>query len=196
MTFTSPLAAGEIAVFDLLSPPPPTPIIPPPILLESGIISTTLYYVGVGGQTVFNLGTPDEFSNVGEMTENGVQVYRSGNRLTFTDGYTLDVLSNTVTLIYPVGDGEPIIIELTTLPPPPPILSGTIPKMENLTITTLNIIPNLSFAPDGAMLMLFVNGAAFFPPTAFTVSGNTLTWVNPFFSVPPGAAVIAVYTHV
>lgn len=198
VTFISPLSVGEIAVFDIVNPPPPAPVIPPPILLESGIISTTLYYTGVQGQTVFSLGIPDEFGNVGEMTANGVQVYRSGNRLTFTDGYTLDVTNNRVTLVYPAGDDEPIIIELTTVPPTAAVI-GIVIKMEALTITVANTIPALSYAPNGVMMMLFVNGTAFFsigPNPAFTVSGNVLTWVSTLYSLPPGAAVIAVYTHV
>ena len=150
------------------------------------------------GQTVFSLGIPDEFGNVGEMTANGVQVYRSGNRLTFTDGYTLDVTNNRVTLVYPAGDDEPIIIELTTVPPTAAVI-GIVIKMEALTITVANTIPALSYAPNGVMMMLFVNGTAFFsigPNPAFTVSGNVLTWVSTLYSLPPGAAVIAVYTHV
>ena len=100
-----------------------------------------------------------------------------------------------MTLTFPAGAGEPVVIELTTPPPPPPTLGGTIPKMESLTIATMNVLPNLAYAPDGAMLMLFVNGQAFFPPTSFTVSGTAITWVSTLFSVPLGAAVIAVYTH-
>jgi hypothetical protein len=195
ITFTSPLTAGTDVGFDLVTSPPPVPVIPPPILLDSAIIATTLYYTGIGGQTIFNLGTPDEFGNVGELTVDQVNVYRSGNRLTFTDGYTLNIPGNTVTLAFPAGAGEPIVIELTTPPPPPPTLGGTIPRMESLTIATMNVFPALAYAPDGAMLMLFVNGQAFFPPTSFTVSGTAITWVSTLFSVPPGAAVIAVYTH-
>ena len=150
------------------------------------------------GQTVFPLGTPDEFGHVGVMTANGVQVYRSGNRLTFTDGYTLDVTNNKVTLTSPAGDSEPIIIELTAVAPIAAV-TGMIIKTEALTITALNMIPPLSYPPNGVMTMLFVNGVALFsigPNPAFTVSSNMLTWVSTLYSLPVGAAVIAVYTHV
>ena len=191
ITFMHPLAASAEVVFDLVSSPPP---LIPPVLLNDAIVATTLYYVATAGQNVFYLSTPDEFNNVGVMTANEVQVYRSGNRLVPVDAYTLDVANNRVLLVYPAGVGEPIIIELIN-PAPPPVLSGTVPRMESLTIATVNVLPNLSFAPDGNMTMLFVNGTAFFPPTAFTVNGKTLTWVSTSFSVPVGAAVFAVYTH-
>ena len=198
VTFQNPLGAGEVAVFDIVNPPPPAPVIPPPILLNSGIIATTLYYSGVQGQTVFPLGIPDEFNNVGELTANGAHVFRSGNRLTYMSDYTFDVSSNEVTFISPVGDNEPIIIELATVPPTAAVV-GMIIKTEVLPITMPNIIPALSYPPNGVMMMLFVNGMAFFsigPQAAFTVSSNMITWTSTLFSLPVGAAVIAVYTHV
>jgi hypothetical protein len=195
--FTSPITAGAEVDFDLVTPPPPAPVIPPPILLNAGVIGTTLYYRGLNGQTVFSLGVPDEFNNIGEMTDDGVQVYRSGNRLTFTDDYTINITGNSVTLTYPTGDDEPIIIELIS-PPPTPVLVDIALKTEALNIITLNIIPNLTYTPNGVMTILYVNGLAFFSVGAqasFTVSGNTLTWTSTMFSIPVGAAVVAVYTY-
>src|SRR4029077_12343280 len=150
ITFTSPVPVSAEVVFDLITAPPPVPVIPPPIVLNAGFIGTTLYYVGLGGQTIFSLGTPDEFNHVATMTTTGVQVYRSGNRLTLADGYTIDIANNRVILVYPAGDGEPIIIELTA-PPPIPVLAAIALTTETLPITTLNTIPTLTYPPNGIM---------------------------------------------
>ena len=47
--------------------------------------------------------------------------------------------------------------------------------MDTLPITTINVIPNLSYPPNGTMMILFVNGIAFFPigpQASFTISGQ------------------------
>ena len=197
ITFIHPLATGESAIFDIVNPPPPAPVIPPPILLTSGVIATTLYYVALAGQTVFSLGTPDEFGNIGSMTPHGVQVYRSGNRLVPIDNYTLDIINNSLTRTSPAGDSEPVIIELTT-PPPVPVLVDIAFKSEALNITTVNVIPALSYPPNGVLTTLYINGLAFFSigsQASFTISGNVLTWTSTMFSIPVGAAVVAVYTY-
>jgi hypothetical protein len=196
ITFTSPIPAYAEVDFDLVTSPPPQPVIPPPVVLTGGVITNTLYYIALQGQTVFPLGIPDEFNNVATLTLNA-HVYRSGNRLVPFDGYTLDIPNNRVILIYPAGVGEPIAIELTT-PPPVPVLVDIALITEVLAITTTNIIPALAFPPNRVLMTLYINGLAFFsvgPQPAFTISGNTLTWISTLFSVPVGAAVIAVYTY-
>jgi hypothetical protein len=155
---------------------------------------------------VFPLDTPDEFGNVATIGDEALFVYRSGNRLVYFDGYTVDVPDNTITLRYPAGAGEPIVFDVvsstSTGPPGPPGPAGPgggmLIAMDVLPISTLNTIPPLSFAPDGVVLMLMISGTSFFavgPEASFTVSGNVLTWMSTLFSIPPGAAVIAVYTH-
>lgn len=196
----SPGASGWIPVDPCTGPLPP-PVVPP-----GPPVATSLYYTATAGQTVFPLDTPDEFGNVATIGDEALFVYRSGNRLVYFDGYTVDVPDNTITLRYPAGAGEPIVFDVvssTSEGPagpagPPGPTGGTLIAMDALPITTLNVIPPLSFTPDGVVLMLMVNGTTFFavgPDAAFTVSGKVLTWTSTTFSIPPGAAVIAVYTH-
>jgi hypothetical protein len=195
--FLQPLTVGEEVVFDLVTVPPP---IPPPIQLNSAIIATTLYYIATAGQTVFYLATPDEFNNIASIGNNSLLVFLNGTRLVHTDSYTVDVPNNRVILSYPAGVGESVIFDLVAPAPaplPPPTVPGTI-KMEALAITVANFIPNLTYVPDGNMLVLFVNGTAFFPigpDKAFTYTGKTLAWTSTVYSLPVGATVIAVYTH-
>jgi hypothetical protein len=196
ITFTSPLPLYAEVDFDLVTSPPPQPVTPPPVVLTGGVVTNTLYYVAISGQSVFPLGVPDEFNNVATLTL-GAHIYRSGNRLVPTDGYTLDVPNNQVILAYPAGDGEPVAIELTTVPPAPVLVDIAI-KSEALDITTDNVIPALVYPPNGVLTTLYVNGLAFFSigsQAAFTVSGNVLTWTSTVFSLPAGAAVVAVYTY-
>ena len=195
ITFTSPVTAGAEVDFDLVTAPPAAPVIPPPVVLTDAAIAFTLYYSALGGQTMFPLGVPDVFGHVATLTVDGALVSRNGLRLVPNDSFTFDVVNNQIILAYPAGTGESVIIDLVTPPLPPPTITGAVPRTENLIIATLNTIPVLAYAPDGGMLMLFVNGTAFFSPTSFTVSGHTLTWVSTLFSIPVGAAVTAVYTH-
>ena len=55
-----------------------------------------MYYTALGGQTVFPLGTPDEFGNIGrddgESGRAGVSQWQSAD--VPPDGYTLDVTNN------------------------------------------------------------------------------------------------------
>ena len=69
--------------------------------------------------------------------------------------------------------------------------------MEALTITTLNVLPALTYLPDGNMLILFVNGTALFsigPNPAFTLVSKNLVWISTIYSLPPGATTIVTYT--
>jgi hypothetical protein len=166
------------------------------------IISSTLYYKAIANQIVFDLGIPDQFGRVGLLSGNNVNVYSTGDRIVPIYDYLVSVANNQITLLTPTVVGQEIVIDILSVPPPPsppaPPLGAAI-KMEYLPIATINVIPPLSYAPDGNVMMLFVSGTAFFPigpDIAFTISDNTLTWVSTIYSVPPGAAVIAVYTHV
>lgn len=115
VVFINPLAAGTSVVFDLLHPPPPAPVIPPPVVITGGLIVASLYYAGVGGQTVFSLGMPDLFGHVATLTTSGALVSRNGMRLIPDDSFAFDVANNQIVFAYPVGDGESVIFDLVTM---------------------------------------------------------------------------------
>jgi hypothetical protein len=74
---------------------------------------------------------------------------------------------------------------------------GSVIGMESLTISTPNVIPNLSFSYNNSMFLLIVNGYAFAPVGAsppFSVSGNVVTWLSTMYGVNPGDDVVAVYS--
>jgi hypothetical protein len=184
-----------ISVKDCLPPPAapgPSPVYGPgPVYIAS-----TLYYTATAQQTVFPLSTPDRFGQTGTIAGNNVFVYANGSRLVPGDAYTVDSANNRIIMVWPAGAGESIAVDLVALPVPPELTNAL--KMEYLPITVANSIPNTTYPPDGNMTILFVNGTAFFPigpQAAFTVFGNALTWTSTLYSIPAGAAVIAVYTH-
>ena len=196
ITFMQPLAGGDSVVFDLVAAPPP-PITP--IYLNSAVISFSLYYNAVQGQTVFWLATPDIFDHVGVATS-GALVSRNGSRLVPNDSYIIDVPNNRVVLTYPAADEESVIIDLIS-PQPAPVLLGSAIQMEYLPITTINVLPPLSYPSDGNVMLLFVDGVSFSPigvnpAFSFSRGSKTLTWLSALYSVPVGAAVNVVYTHV
>jgi hypothetical protein len=70
--------------------------------------------------------------------------------------------------------------------------------MEALPVTVLNTLPNLTNAPNGALIMLAVNGAVFMPvgpSPPFSVSGKTITWLSTSVTITPGATVAVSYTY-
>lgn len=175
-----------------------------PFLLGAGpvILSKTLYYIASAGQTLFNLSTPDVFGQVGIMDGNNVLVYVDGDRKVPITDYTIDAYHNQIILVAPATAGESVIIDLVEMIPTPiptPPLGNISIFMESLTIIGLNVLSPLTFIPDGSVLMLFINGMAFFPvgpDTAFSMLGKVVVWSSATFSIAPGAAVVAVYTHV
>lgn len=71
--------------------------------------------------------------------------------------------------------------------------------MQQLTITTYNVLPSISntYLPNG-LFLLIVNGQVFVPvgtPPAFSVSGTNLTWNSTVFGINPGDSVFAVYSY-
>src|SRR4029077_6169819 len=62
-------------------------------------IANTLYYNAIASQTVFYLGTPDEFHRVGTLVDSNVLVYVNGLRKEPVDDYTVSVRHNTITFI-------------------------------------------------------------------------------------------------
>lgn len=86
------------------------------VTLMPAVVRNALYYQATGGQTVFNLSTPDLFALTYVMTDNNVDVFRSGGKLvpdngTGIGGYTANFTTNSVTLLYPAGAGELIEID-------------------------------------------------------------------------------------
>lgn len=165
----------------------------------------SLYYVAIPRQTAFPTQTADRFGNTANLGAGGlygIQVSVNGVRLALDDGsgyggYTVDYLHSTVNLLAPANSGDVVIIDLYDLASP---IVATVPgilRMDSLIIATLNVLPPLSYAVDGILLILFVNGQAFFAQganPAFTFAGNRLTWISSAWSVLPGAEVCAVYS--
>ena len=78
----------------------------------------------------------------------------------------------------------------------PPTAIGSAIRTELLGILAQNTIPPLTDVPDGQMTLLFVNGRAFADVSgAFSVTGNTVAWSSPIFSINPGDEVVACYTY-
>jgi hypothetical protein len=87
------------------------------------------------------------------------------------------------------------VVEPPDPPEPPPVI---LTQMEPLVITDFNVIPPLSKEYAPGMFVLYVNGMAFSPVgdnPPVSVSGTTVTWLSPFWTVSPGDAVVAVYTY-
>jgi hypothetical protein len=69
--------------------------------------------------------------------------------------------------------------------------------MEQVPVTNTNLFGPLSKLPNMVMFILFVDGRPFFPIGSspdFSLSGNTITWLNTIYSVTTSSTVIAVYT--
>ena len=194
ITLTRPAGVGESVTFDLLTPT----TLPPPI--SEAVAGMTLYYHAVAEQTVFPLDVPDINNNIAIIGTNSVLVYRNGNRQVPGDTYTVQAEANTITFTYPLGVGDEVVFDLMLPASFPPQISQA--AMEALTISsevvTGGTLPPLSYAFDGSVITLFINGQAFSPigpSIAFVVVGKVITWQSTLYSIPAGAAVIAVYTH-
>lgn len=75
---------------------------------------------------------------------------------------------------------------------------GTPVFMEALTVTLPNTLSNTTNTPTGGFTMLVVNGMTFLPvgtPPPFTVSGNTINWASPVYSINPGDSVVIAYAY-
>ena len=67
-------------------------------------------------------------------------------------------------------------------------------RQEDLTITVLNTIPDLSYTPrEPSSVTLFVSGIPQTYTTDFSVSGKSITWSSSDFNINPGDDVKAVY---
>ena len=116
------------------TPAPPNPWVstagaPPPLWTPSTPCGTTvfvttqqktqtLYYIAVSGQTMFQLSAADMFGNNVALTDTtAIVVSKGGLRLVPDDGagaggYTADQPSNTVTLLWPAGAGEILVVDI------------------------------------------------------------------------------------
>lgn len=79
------------------------------------------------------------------------------------------------------------------------ISGGASISMEQLTIATYNVLPNISNPyVAGGLFLLIINGQVFVPAGSspdFSVSGVNLTWNSTVFGVNPGDSVFAVYSY-
>ena len=195
ITLLRPAGVGQSVTFDILTPT----TLPPPI--SEVVAGMTLYYHAVAGQMVFPLDVPDINNNIAIIGTNSVLVYRNGNRQVPGDTYTVQAEANTITFAYPLGAGDEVVFDMMLPASSVPPQSSQV-YMEALTISSVvaagGTLPPLSYAFDGSVITLFIDGQAFSPigpSIAFIVVGKVITWQSTLYSIPVGAAVIAVYTH-
>lgn len=160
----------------------------------------SLYYVvGPNPQQVFPLGTLDVFgNNYISNSASVLEVFSNGSRLMPDDGtgrgaYTLNIITNTINLLYPAGSGEIITINVCSTNAPPIQLTNQL-KLEVCTVTGVNTLAPLLLTPDGNVIIVFLAGVAHITPD-FTVSGNQITWTSAVFGFVPGDVVFCLYTH-
>ena len=166
--------------------------------------TVTLVYQAVEGQADFSLSEPDHFgntyplsiSNALHVTVNGVRFIEDDGTGTFGE-YTINIGSNTVTLLTPLNDGDIAVFDIFNINVQTVSLANTI-ETQPLTVLGPDTLSALAFVPDGAMTIIYVNGRAFSDdavPPSFTVSGRTVTWVDPIYSISVGDDVVASYTY-
>jgi hypothetical protein len=163
----------------------------------------TLYYIADSGQTLFSLSAADMFDN--NVLLDGSQalvVSKGGLRLVPDDGsgvggYTVDFSNNTITLLWPAGDGEILVVDLFQVGDSGVEILNQFLAQEALIVTAPNTLSNLSWVPDGSVFTLTVDGRPFSsisPDPAFTYNGTAVTWISTLYSLNPGDEVIAAYT--
>jgi Collagen triple helix repeat (20 copies) len=165
----------------------------------------TLYYVTYAGQTVFSLSNADMYgNNVLLDPSTALAVSKGGLRLVPDDGsgagsYTVNQPGNAITLLWPAGAGEILVIDLfwSMDQLEETVTLGQYIGSDVLTVTAPNVLSPLSHAPDGFVFVITVEGRPFYsvgPEIAFTWSGTTVTWVSTTYSLAPSNEVIATYT--
>ena len=180
-----------------------------PVLINKTI---TLVYPATIGQTVFSLGSPDHYGRGFALTDqNALQVTIGGIRMIEDDGsgtwgqYTVDIGASTVTLLTPfgtdpvviVGDGDVAIFDVFNMNYQTSTVSTRI-HTQPLTPTAINTFPPLLFPPSGDMTVVYVNGRAYSDdsvPPSFAVSGQTIVWLDPDYSVYPTDKVVITYAY-
>jgi hypothetical protein len=69
--------------------------------------------------------------------------------------------------------------------------------MEALAVTAPNTLSSLTKTPDGAFIMLVLNGRTFLPlgtPPPFSVAGQVITWLSTVWGLAPGDEVNVAYS--
>ena len=164
----------------------------------AGFPAISLYYLAVQGQKDFLLSTPDRFTLTYNLRSTSrVEVSRNGMRLMPDDGTGKGgyiVSTNSISLLWPAGSDETIIIDVweqaSTAEMTPQLI-----VTERLIVGSPNVVPPLGRSPDGQVTTLFFLGEAFFPPDDFSVAGNVITWLNPLYALPVGAEIEVTYSY-
>ena len=79
---------------------------------------------------------------------------------------------------------------------PTPTASSSL-FMEALAVTAPNTLPPLAKTPDGAFIMLVLNGRTFLPLGAsppFSVAGQVIAWLSTVWGLAPGDEVNVAYS--
>jgi hypothetical protein len=161
-----------------------------------------LTYVATQGQTHFPLYVADKRGATATLTAtNQVEVFAGGSRLARDDGtgfggYIVDFAGNQIVLLNAAIAG--LVVQIDVIGVIAPIV-GVSGATEPVTVTGTNAVAPLKYAPDGSILLLFVDGRAFVAVgahAAFSVNGNQITWTSAAFTILPTSEVICVYTHV
>ena len=96
----------------------PTPPCGTTVLVTTQQKTQTLYYVANSGQTAFSLSAADMFGNNVLLTDDtALVVSKGGLRLVPDDGtgaggYTVDTPGNTITLLWPAGSSEILVVDI------------------------------------------------------------------------------------
>jgi hypothetical protein len=166
----------------------------------------TLTYVAAAGQTAFPLWTADKFGKTATLSSaKPTEVFSGGLRLALDDGtgyggFTLDYAGNRVLLTHPAGQGTIVQVSIYGAATLGSGGGGTAigGSTEAVTVTAPNELAPLAHAPDGSILVLFVDGKPFFAVglnAAFTFKGSQLTWTSTVYTIATTSDVVCVYTH-
>ena len=96
----------------------PTPPCGTTVLVTTQQKTQTLYYIANSGQTAFSLSAADMFGNNVLLTDDtALVVSKGGLRLVPDDGtgaggYTVDTPGNTITLLWPAGSSEILVVDI------------------------------------------------------------------------------------
>jgi hypothetical protein len=202
VTWVSPIygiAPTDTVIFDyhyLANQPPPAP--PTPAQPTGSVI---LYYIAGAGQTIFSLSSPDFFNDTHQLTlDELVTVSLNGTQLMLdngsgTGGFTVAVSSNVITLLYPVGQGAQIIVEIfdsalvetmTTTQSNASLYYIATNKQTTFNLSTPDLFNNVYTLQTKDVVHVDVSGSRLIPDNGTGIGGytvnnstNTVTLVRP-----------------